>query len=205
MTSLSLTYRSPNNCAISLAAPLNGMVKIQNVVAVADLHQPLDLEAILRVFPAAKYRPEEFPGLVYYLKKPRTTLLLFTSGKMVCAGAKSTRSATAAITRVIVELQRNGIVIMSNPEIQITNIVSTNDFSASIDLEAAAERLSKTIYEPEQFPGLIYRMDDPKTVFLLFATGKLVCTGAKKEADVYAANEKLRLALEANHLIAPLR
>jgi transcription initiation factor TFIID TATA-box-binding protein len=57
------------------------------------------------------------------------------------------------------------------------------------------------MYEPEQFPGLIYRMDEPKVVILLFASGKLVCTGAKQEQDVYDAVQKLHLLLEEKKLI----
>jgi transcription initiation factor TFIID TATA-box-binding protein len=70
-----------------------------------------------------------------------------------------------------------------------------------IDLEKAAFTLGKTMYEPEQFPGLIYRMDEPKVVILLFASGKLVCTGAKKEQDVFDAVAKLHVLLEEKALI----
>jgi len=52
------------------------------------------------------------------------------------------------------------------------------------------------MYEPEQFPGLMYRMEDPRVVFLVFCTGQLVCVGAKREEDVYVATEKLVTTLE---------
>jgi transcription initiation factor TFIID TATA-box-binding protein len=58
------------------------------------------------------------------------------------------------------------------------------------------------MYEPEQFPGLIYRMEEPKVVILLFSTGKLVCTGATKEEDVYLAVAKLHKELEEKELIS---
>jgi transcription initiation factor TFIID TATA-box-binding protein len=70
-----------------------------------------------------------------------------------------------------------------------------------IDLEKSAYTLGRTMYEPEQFPGLIYRMDEPKVVILLFASGKLVCTGAKREEDVYEAVNKLHQRLEDENLM----
>jgi transcription initiation factor TFIID TATA-box-binding protein len=178
------------------------MVEIQNVVAVANLGQNLDLVSILNVTPAARYNPQEFPGLVYPLKNPRTSTLLFSSGKMVCTGAKSSRSAKAAIARIITQLKAKGIVILRKPEVRVENIVATGDLGGFIDLEDLAERLPKTIYEPEQFPGLIYRMDEPKTVFLIFASGKLVCAGAKTETDVNLAVSRLQKNLQFNSLIA---
>jgi transcription initiation factor TFIID TATA-box-binding protein len=176
-------------------------VEIENVVAAADLNQHLDLNAILQVTPGAKYNPERFPGLVYKLKRPKTTTLLFTSGKMVCTGAKSARSAKAAIAQVIDELRGHGIIIIETPDVQVENIVASGDLEGTIDLENVAERLSKTMYEPEQFPGLIYRITEPKVVFLLFANGRIVCTGAKTEPNVTLAIEKLRDTLQFNNLI----
>jgi len=177
-------------------------VEIENVVATADLNQHLDLDAILKVTPGAKYNPQRFPGLVYKLKKPKTTTLLFTSGKMVCTGARSVKSAKTAIAQVIKELMDQGIIIIAKPDVEIENIVATGDLRGTIDLEIVAERLFKTIYEPEQFPGLIYYMNEPKAVLLVFASGKIVCVGAKTETDVNLAIEKLRDTLEFNELIS---
>jgi transcription initiation factor TFIID TATA-box-binding protein len=160
------------------------------------------LDAILRVTPGAKYDPRRFPGLVYKLKRPKTTTLLFSSGKMVCTGARSARSANAAIVQVIKELIDQGIVIIGKPDIVIENIVASGDLQGTVDLEIVAERLCKTMYEPEQFPGLIYYMNEPKVVLLVFASGKIVCTGAKTETDVNLAAEKLRDTLEFNELIS---
>jgi transcription initiation factor TFIID TATA-box-binding protein len=177
-------------------------VEIQNVVATADLNQPLALDAILKVTPGATFNPERFPALVYKLKKPKTTTLLFSSGKIVCTGAKSSRSAKTAIARMISELKGNGVVIIANPTVEIQNIVASGDLYGTIDLENVAERLFKTMYEPEQFPGLVYRMTNPYAVFLVFASGKIVCTGAKTENDVDLAVEKLLDTLELNGLIS---
>ena len=176
-------------------------VKIENVVATATLNQKIDLKAVVKSFPSVEYRPEQFPGLVFRLKKPKTATLIFNSGKMVCTGAKSEKEARGAVMKVIRELKKNGIVIISKPELKIQNIVASANLGGMIDLEKSAFTLGKTMYEPEQFPGLIYRMAVPKVVILLFASGKLVCTGAKQEEDVYRAVEKLHKRLEAEELI----
>jgi transcription initiation factor TFIID TATA-box-binding protein len=176
-------------------------INIENVVASATLNQKMDLNSIVRIFPGVEYRPEQFPGLVYRLKKPKTATLIFSSGKMVCTGAKSERLARKAIMKVVDELKRGGIVILAKPEIQVQNIVASAGLGGRIDLEKTTYSLKRTMYEPEQFPGLIYRMDDPKVVILIFASGKLVCTGAKKEAEVPRAIAKLQAALEEKGLI----
>lgn len=120
---------------------------------------------------------------------------------MVCTGAKSSRQARKAIRKVVRELKDNGIIIVRRPKITIQNIVASADLGGRADLEKALYSLDRTLYEPEQFPGLIYRMRDPKAVLLLFASGKLVCTGAKKEQDVYASIIKVSDQLEHDNLI----
>jgi transcription initiation factor TFIID TATA-box-binding protein len=176
-------------------------INIENVVATATLNQKIDLKSIVRIFPGVEYRPEQFPGLVYRLKKPKTATLIFTSGKMVCTGAKSERQARKAVMKVVDELKRGGIVILGKPEIQVQNIVASAGLGGRIDVEKTTYSLKRTMYEPEQFPGLIYRMDDPKVVILIFTTGKLVCVGAKKEAEVPRAIAKLQETLEEKGLI----
>ena len=176
-------------------------INIENVVATGALHQNIDLNSIVRMFPGVEYRPEQFPGLVYRMKKPKATTLVFGSGKMVCTGSKSERQARKAVNKVVDELKRGGIVILGKPEIQIQNIVSSVGLGGNIDLEKATYSLKHTMYEPEQFPGLIYRMDDPKVVILIFTSGKLVCTGAKKETEVHRAISKLQETLEEKTLI----
>ena len=176
-------------------------VNIVNVVASATLNQQIDLNTIVRIFPGVEYRPEQFPGLVYRLKKPKTATLIFSSGKMVCTGATSEKLARSAVKKVVDELKKNGMVILGKPEIQIQNIVTSAGLGGHIDLEKTTYSLKRTMYEPEQFPGLIYRMDDPKVVILIFASGKLVITGAKTEAEVSIAATKLQKTLEEKGLI----
>jgi len=180
---------------------VKAVINIENVVASATLKQKVDLNAVVKSFPSVEYRPEQFPGLVFRLKRPKTATLIFNSGKMVCTGAKSEKEARRAVMKIIKELKKGGIIIISKPELKIQNIVASASLGGTIDLEKAAFELGKTMYEPEQFPGLIYRMGEPKVVILLFASGKLVCTGAKREQDVYEAVNKLHEILEEKELI----
>jgi len=161
----------------------------------------MNLNAVVKGNPTVEYRPKQFPGLVYRLKRPKTATLIFRTGKMVCTGAKSEKEAKRAIKKVIRELKKSGIIIPGKPEIQVVNMVASVNLSGRIELEEAAYSLGRTMYEPEQFPGLIYRMDQPKVVFLVFASGKLVCTGATKEEDVYEAVGNLHKRLEEKELI----
>jgi transcription initiation factor TFIID TATA-box-binding protein len=176
-------------------------IRIENVVATASLDQKIDLQAIMKVFRNVEYRPKKFPGLVFRLKRPKTATLIFSTGKMVCTGAKSEKLASSAIRKVVRELKNSGIIILSTPKIKIQNIVASANLHAKVDLEAAADVLENVMYEPEQFPGLIYRMGDPKVVILVFASGKLVCTGGKSAEMVDVAVVKLHGVLEDYDLI----
>ncbi len=180
---------------------IRASINIENVVASATLKQNIDLNSVVKAFPNVEYRPEQFPGLVFRLKKPKTATLIFGSGKMVCTGAKSEKQAKKAVRRVVKELKNNGILITGGPIIKVQNIVASASLGGRIDLEKSTYTLGRTMYEPEQFPGLIYRMDEPKVVILLFASGKLVCTGAKMEDEVYVAVNKLQERLEQQELI----
>jgi transcription initiation factor TFIID TATA-box-binding protein len=177
------------------------IIKIQNVVAAATLNQKVDLNAIVKGYPGVEYRPEQFPGLVFKLKRPKTATLIFSSGKMVCTGAKSEKESRRAVMTVVKELKKGGIIIIGKPDLKVVNIVASVRLGGKVDLEKAVSTLEKTMYEPEQFPGLIYRMDEPKVVILIFASGNLVCTGGKKEQDVYDAVHKLHRILEEQQLI----
>ena len=177
------------------------IVTIQNVVATGTLNQKVDLNAIVKSFPGAEYRPEQFPGLVFRLKRPRTAMLIFSSGKIVCTGARSGKQSRTAIMKVVKELKNCGIIIIKKPSFKVVNTVAFASLGGKVDLEKAVSTLGKAMYEPEQFPGLILRMDEPMVVMLIFATGNLVVTGARVEQDVYDAVNKLHESLEEQNLI----
>ena len=176
-------------------------VNIENVVASATLKQRVDLNAVVKGYPGVEYRPEQFPGLVFRLKRPKTATLIFNSGKMVCTGAKSEKESRSAVEKVVKELRGQGIQITEKPVVNIQNIVASAELGGEIDLESLVYKLSRVMYEPEQFPGAVFRMDEPKVVFLIFSAGKLVCVGAKKEEQVYEAVNKIQKLLEEKDLI----
>ena len=177
------------------------IVSIVNVVSSASIDQKMDLIKIEKKFPETEYNPEQFPGLVFRLTNPKTATLIFRTGKMVCTGAKSEELSIAAVNMVVQKLRKAKINIKKDAIISIQNIVSSINLGGKIHLEKAAKTLPRSLYEPEQFPGLIHRMLDPKTVILIFASGKLVCVGAKKETEVYRSVHNLHAILEEKNLI----
>lgn len=178
-------------------------IKIENVVASTSLGEELDLQAIALALTGSEYEPEQFPGLIYRLKEPKTATLLFRSGKVVCTGAKSLEDVHRAIRTVAEQIEDAGIKVNTKPDVEVQNIVASSDLETEINLNAIAISLGleKVEYEPEQFPGLVYRIDDPKVVVLLFGSGKLVCTGARKPDDVERAVEKITEELQAAGLL----
>ncbi len=176
------------------------IISIENVVASATIDQKLDLNDIQKKFPDVEWHPEQFPGAVFRLKSPKTTLL-FGTGKMVCTGAKSEAMARNAVKIVVQQLRKGKIKIKKDATVTIQNIVASINLGGKISLEQAARKLPRSMYEPEQFPGVIHRMIDPKTVILLFASGKTVCTGGKTEKDVYRAVNNLHSMLEEKNLM----
>ncbi len=166
-------------------------IKIENIVATVSIDQNIDLEEVERKLNNVEYRPERFPGLIFRLDEPRVTALIFKSGKMVVTGAKSTQELIKAVKKIFYILKKHGIVGNVKPRIQIQNIVASANLNVEVHLEKAAYLLENSMYEPEQFPGLIYRLDYPRVVLLLFSSGKMVVTGAKKEKEVKHAVEKV--------------
>ncbi len=166
--------------------------KIENVVAtvVVEITEKIDLNIIARKHADVEYNPERFPGLVMRILKPKATILIFSTGKMVVTGMRKASEAGRVVEKVLKNIRKAGIKV-SNPEITIQNIVASGDLHTKIDLNMAAIVMEYAMYEPEVFPGLIYRMQEPKTVFLIFSTGRIVCTGAKKKEIVREAVKKL--------------
>jgi len=177
------------------------IIEIVNVVASATIDQKLDLIKIQEKFPDVEYHPEVFPGAVFRLRNPKTATLLFSTGKMVCTGSKSEEMAVKAVNTVVQKLRKGGIKIKKNAVVTVQNIVSSINLGGRVSIERAARTLPRSMYEPEQFPGVIHRMIDPKVVILIFASGKLVCTGGKTEKDVYRAVNQLHSLLEEKGLM----
>jgi len=166
-------------------------IKVVNIVVSSSLEHDIPLEKMAATLSNTEYNPEQFPGLVIRIKEPKTSALIFSSGKIVCTGARSIDKVEESIQKIIKSLEKIGINIKIKPEIKIQNIVASGHIGFPLNLNLYAMKLENTEYEPEQFPGLVYKLAEAKATFLLFSNGKVVCTGTKNETEVYAALEKL--------------
>jgi transcription initiation factor TFIID TATA-box-binding protein len=159
-------------------------LKVQNIVATTSLGKPVPLTKLARVHSNTEYNPEQFPGLVLRVKKPKSAVLVFSSGNLVCTGTKSVSQVKEVIEAVIKQIAKIGVKITDKPKITVQNIVASGSINLSLNLNLLALQLENTEYEPEQFPGLVYKLVDPTATFLLFSNGKLVCTGTKNKKQL---------------------
>ena len=174
--------------------------KIQNIVATASLGKPVPLTKLARTQPNTEYNPETFPGLVLRVKEPKSAVLVFSSGNLVCTGTKSTVQVKKVIQEVIKQLRKINVNITAKPKITVQNIVASGTIELKLNLNFLALEMENTEYEPEQFPGLVYKLIEPNATFLLFSNGKLVCTGTKNRAQlddsIVQLNKNVRAALK---------
>jgi len=176
-------------------------IKVENIVSSASIGKSIELPDVAQALEGVEFNSEKFPGLVYKLKEPKTALLIFGSGKMVCTGAKSTKSSKKAMKITVNKMRSKDHDIPNEFEIKIQNIVASANLGKNVNLEMAALELENAEYEPEQFPGLVYRQIEPKVVLLLFGSGKMVCTGAKTYEDAQTGVNKTKERLEVLKLI----
>src|SRR3989338_1021092 len=156
---------------------------IVNIVASANLNTTIDLYNLAISIPNVEYEPEQFPGAILKLKEPKVSMLLFKNGKVICSGASNESQIPMAIykaSKMIHEIQKS-VKVQKNAEYQVVNLVTTANLKMTLDLFKTAMESDNVEYEPEQFPGAILRIHDPKLTLLLFKNGKLICAGAKKE------------------------
>ena len=166
-------------------------LKVQNIVATTSLGKPVSLTQLAKTQNNTEYNPEQFPGLVIRIKEPKTSALIFSSGNVVCTGARSMDKVEESIKKIIKSLEKINIKITIKPEIKIQNIVASGSVGMDLNLNILAMKLPNTEYEPEQFPGLVYKLNEAKATFLLFSNGKVVCTGTKSEQEVHEALDML--------------
>lgn len=169
-------------------------IKIENVVASTSIGTTIDLEKFASVVEDAEYNRERFPGIVYRTKDPKVAALIFGSGKIVCTGAKSVEDVGRGLQQVFERMRDMGVDVVDEPEITVQNIVATANLGSElIDLNSIAVGLGleHVEYEPEMFPGLVYRLGDPKVVVLIFGSGKIVITGGKKLEDAVRAVDRI--------------
>ncbi len=172
-------------------AKKNKDIKIQNIVATTNLGQPIPLVKLAETLPNTEYNPEQFPGLVMRIKDPKTSALIFSSGKVVCTGAKSMAKVREAVVAIIKNIEKIKIKIKINPVCKVQNMVASGSIGIDLNLNSLAINLPNTEYEPEQFPGLVYKLPDTRATFLLFSNGKIVCTGTRSEKKLHEAVELL--------------
>ncbi|MDI6859719.1 MAG: TATA-box-binding protein [Methanocellales archaeon] len=178
-------------------------IKVENVVANAKFAEEFDLSLIKSKLDGAEYDRKKFPGLVYRVKQPKAAFLIFGTGKVVCTGAKSVDDVRTVIENMAKKLRSIGISIEKNPEFIVQNIVASADLGSELNLNAIAIGLGleNIEYEPEQFPGLVYRIDEPNVVVLVFGSGKLVVTGGKTLYDCEKGVEVVRRQIESLGLL----
>jgi len=167
-------------------------VEVVNIVVSTSLEHDIPLEKMAAILSNTEYNPEQFPGLVIRIKDPKTSALIFGSGKVVCTGARSMEKVEESIQKIIETLKKINITITIKPKINIQNIVASGSIGMDLNLNSLAMKLENTEYEPEQFPGLVYKLMEAKATFLLFSNGKVVCTGTKSEEEVNLALDKLK-------------
>ena len=178
-------------------------IKIENVVASTKLAEEFDLIKIESEFEGAEYNKKKFPGLVYRVTDPKAAFLIFTSGKVVCTGAKNVADVHTVIGNLGKKLNKIGQETLDDPDITVQNIVASADLHAVLNLNAIAIGLGleNIEYEPEQFPGLVYRIAEPKVVVLIFSSGKLVVTGGKSPKDCEGGVEVVKKQLDSMGLL----
>ena len=173
-------------------------IKINNIVALANSGCKLNLTHIALLIKNAQYNPKKFNALIMRLKKPKSVALIFDSGKLIVTGTTNEKDSYKAARKFVKILKKCGFKVLFK-SFQIINIVS----SCNVNFDIALTKLNtylyykyssitnKVSYEPEIFPGLIYRMEKPKITLLIFDSGKINFVGAKKQEDITEAYKKI--------------
>ncbi len=168
-------------------------LKIENIVASGIVAESIDLVTVAGKIPNCELNTKRFPGAVYRMERPRVASLIFSSGKVVLTGIRDTGALEEGVQTLVRSLQEAGVHTLPNPRVAITNIVCSYDMGKPINLNKVVITLNleNIEYEPEQFPGLVYRIPDPKIVALLFSSGKIILTGGKNLDDIRRGLEVL--------------
>jgi transcription initiation factor TFIID TATA-box-binding protein len=171
-------------------------MELQNVVASVDLAKRLVLEDLLVKLPDSEYQPDTFPGLVYRIQKPNATFLIFQTGKIIAVGNKTIPNAKKAVKALVAEFRKLGISMPNSYKVKIENIVVSDSIGKKIDIDRLVFKLDGSEYTPDTFPGVIYRIENPKASFLIFSSGKLICAGASSLSNARKALEELKKRLK---------
>uniref|UniRef100_A0A0N4ZUS4 TATA-box-binding protein n=1 Tax=Parastrongyloides trichosuri TaxID=131310 RepID=A0A0N4ZUS4_PARTI len=188
----------PSNIAMTVSGQSQAVIEVdvplptlQNIVSTVNLGVSLDLKKVAQSARNAEYNPKRFAAVIMRIREPRTTALIFSSGKMVCTGAKSEDSSRLAARKYARIIQKLGFNAKFT-EFKVQNMVGSCDVKFPIRLEGLCVAHAQfSTYEPELFPGLIYRMVKPRVVLLIFVSGKVVITGAKFKKDIDEAFKQI--------------
>lgn len=174
-------------------------LKIENIVASGVIADSIDLNEVSKNVKNCELNTKRFPGAVYRIEKPKIASLIFSSGKVVLTGIRDKQALTDGLNIIMKALKSAGVKIHKEPKVAITNIVCSYDIGTSINLNKVVITLNleNIEYEPEQFPGLVYRIKDPKIVALLFSSGKIILTGGKNLEDIKKGLDFLEQKLES--------
>ena len=170
-------------------------VKVENIVSSITLGINIDIEKLSTTVSGID-NPKRFPGVIYRLKDPKLSMLIFRTGKVICSGARSKADIDRAVEQLLAKLKEGKIKVTEKPKVQIQNIVGSASLNFRVNLDQLAMDCEDTEYEPEQFPGLIFRLAEPKTVMLIFKSGKMIVTGAKTVQQANTAAEKTKEMLQ---------
>jgi transcription initiation factor TFIID TATA-box-binding protein len=174
-------------------------LKIENIVASGAIADSIDLVALADKVKNCELNKKRFPGAVYRISDPKMASLIFSSGKIVLTGGRSSKAVTDGLAVITTSLNQAGIETLKVPKVAITNMVCSYDLGKYINLNKVAVTLNveNIEYEPEQFPGLVYRVKDPKIVVLIFSSGKIILTGGKNLEDIRKGLDVLEQKLES--------
>jgi transcription initiation factor TFIID TATA-box-binding protein len=174
-------------------------LKIENIVASGVIADSIDLVALSNKVKNCELNKKRFPGAVYRIEDPKIASLIFSSGKIVLTGIRNNKALTNGLATIIRSLKEAGIDTLKEPQVAITNMVCSYNLGKYINLNKIVITLNveNIEYEPEQFPGLVYRIKDPKIVVLIFSSGKIILTGGKNLKDIKKGLDVLEQKLES--------
>ncbi|MDD1728418.1 MAG: TATA-box-binding protein [Methanospirillum sp.] len=161
-------------------------LQIVNIVASGTLADSIDLGILPDTLPGCTFNAKRFPGAIFRMQDPKCVALIFSTGKIVLTGFHSLEDVPVGLERFVNMSKKAGISCYPGPKVDITNIVC----SYSLGYQCNLNRIVTTLqyehveYEPEQFPGLVYRIPDPKIVVLIFTSGNIILTGGKNMESI---------------------
>jgi transcription initiation factor TFIID TATA-box-binding protein len=174
-------------------------LKIENIVASGSVAGSIDLVAFSQKVENCELNKKRFPGAVYRIKDPKIASLIFSSGKIVLTGIRTHQALTDGLAVIMKSLKEAGVDTLKKPNVAVTNMVCSYDLGKYINLNKVAITLNveNIEYEPEQFPGLVYRIKDPRIVVLIFSSGKIILTGGRNLEDIRKGLDLLEQKLES--------